>query len=152
MIVMAITLFLVVFLAAFAVLSSILTHLGDSKGSWHRLAAAFPGIEHEPGHPLDKQTIQVGVVTYKACARVGIEPEGLWVGRSGLLPFMPAPPSIFIPWRQIRSVSPGTLYWAKAQVLHVGQPEVGTLLVPEGLFSKMAHRLADHSFVAGTLG
>jgi hypothetical protein len=140
----AVTLGIVLFVAAFLVFSLIVRNLADSRGSWRSLAAAYPGIDHEPDHSMVRQTIQIGVVTYKACVRVGIEPEGLWLGRSMVLPFMPRSTSIFIPWQEIRRVSPGTLYWKRAYILHVGLPEIGTVLVPEGLFTKMSHLLKNH--------
>jgi hypothetical protein len=144
MIAIAVTLGIVLFGAAFLVFSLIMRNLADFTGSWRSLAAAYPGIGHEPDHSMVRQTIQIGVVTYKACVRVGIEPKGLWLGRSMVLPFMRPSTSIFIPWREIRRVSPGTLYWERAYILHVGLPEIGTVLVPGGLFAKMSHLLKNH--------
>ncbi len=102
----AVTFGIVLFVAAFLVFSLIVRNLADSRGSWRSLAAAYPGIDHEPDHSMVRQTIQIGVVTYKACVRVGIEPEGLWLGRSMVFPFMPRSTSIFIPWQEFRRVSP----------------------------------------------
>jgi hypothetical protein len=140
----AVTIAIILLVTAFLVFSLIVRNLADSRGSWRSLAAAYPGIDHEPDHSMVRQTIQIGLVTYKACVRVGIEPDGLWFGRRMVLPFMPTSTSIFIPWREIRRVSPGTLYWERAHILHVGLPEIGTVLVPEGLFAKMSHLVKNH--------
>lgn len=114
-------------------ISKLVRRLSSSKGSWQELAQNFPVPPGEiSGEKFTRQIVAVGPVIYKNCVTVVISPQGLnlstWIKKQGL----------FLPWDQIKKTGEKNLYWRKHPVLSIGNPEQGTITIPENLFAHMS--------------
>lgn len=95
-------------------------------GGWHQLATSYPVSGPAEGPKLERQTVKCGLVVYKKCVTVAIQPHGLHVQMGAR--------NIRVPWQDFRQVSLATLYWRPLHVLHVGDPLRATIGVQEDLW------------------
>jgi hypothetical protein len=124
-ILLAVGILLLVVMAFVFFLPKILKNISGRGGGWTRLAEHFPAPSPRPGELFKKQTIEVGHVAYKRCATVGITPQGLYL--EGNIPFYSRLKPLFIPWEMVKGVREESLYWGKALILSIGEPEIGTI-------------------------
>ena len=98
------------------------------------LVKRYPATEPSQGTRLDKQTVQIGPVRYRRCVTVQIDDAGLtlWVR-----PPLGRHLAIRIPWSELVPRSETRIYWARAMLLSVGQPEIATLRVQMGLYERL---------------
>jgi len=128
----------VVFLAGLVVglvflILFLVKQLGGTTGGWRRLAEMYATAKPPTGQIVTGQTLQIGAVTYKRCATLGIADEGWYVTiwRKTAL----------IPWTEFKALGQATLYWQKVPMLTVGDPPVATMTVPVAVFQQMRGRL-----------
>jgi hypothetical protein len=85
--------------------------LGGTTGGWRRLAEVHGTANPPTGQITNRETIQVGALTYKRCVTLGVANEGLYVTiwRKTAL----------ILWAEVEAVGQATLYWQKVPMLTV---------------------------------
>lgn len=110
------------------------------SGGWKRLAAAFPAGSRIPTAINSRQTLKVGKVIWRNCVRVGLGEEGLYLAITGPLLFLRWP-DLLIPWPEIRSAVPTSLFWRQHVMLSVARPEISTITVPDELYRRMLPHL-----------
>ncbi|MBM4088920.1 MAG: hypothetical protein FJ276_05730 [Planctomycetes bacterium] len=128
----------VVLVAGFVVglvffVSFLVKSLGGTTGGWRRLVEVYGSGNPPTGLITKRETIQVGAVTYKRCATLGVADEGLYVSiwRKTAL----------IPWTEFKTLGQATLYWQEVPMLTVGDPAVATMTVPVPVFQAMRGKL-----------
>ncbi len=107
--------------------------LGGTKGGWGALADAYGTLGPLTGQIAERQTIQIGAVTYKRCVTLGAANEGLYVAIWRKM--------ALIPWTEFKGLGQATLYWQKVPLLTVGDPPVATVTIPAAMFQVMWGRL-----------
>jgi hypothetical protein len=107
--------------------------LTGATGGWGRLAEVYGTANPPAGQITKRETIQVGAVTYKRCATIGVADEGLYVAIWRKM--------VLIPWTEFKAVGQATLHWQKVPRLTVGNPPVATMTVPMALFRVMQAKL-----------
>lgn len=107
--------------------------LGGTTGGWGKLTEVYGTNNSPSGQITTRETIQVGAVTYKRCATLGVADEGLYVSiwRKTAL----------IPWTEFKGIGQATLYWQKVLMLTVGDPPVATMAVPVAVFQVIRRKL-----------
>ncbi len=109
--------------------------LGGSVGEWRRLADHYPTQQLPNGQITNRETIQIGAVTYKRCVILGIADEGLYVSIGNK--------TALIPWNEFTAIGQTTLYWQKLPMLTAGDPPVATMTLPLTLFQEVRSRLPE---------
>lgn len=105
-----------------------------SKGGWGRLKQRYR-VEQPPGGTvIRRQTVKIGIVTFKQCVTVGIADEGLYLAMWRT--------TVLIPWSELSAAGETTLFWRRVPVLGVGQPPITTLTFEHGLIEKMQAHFA----------
>lgn len=100
-----------------------------SKGGWGQLKQRYR-VEQPPGGTvIRRQTVKVGLVTFKRCITVGIADEGLYLSMWRT--------TVLIPWSELAAAGETTLFWRRVPVLAVGQPQVTTLTFEHDLIARM---------------
>ncbi|MBX7105504.1 MAG: hypothetical protein K1X57_15570 [Gemmataceae bacterium] len=124
-----------VFLAGLIVLFVLLMArvFGGKSGGWRKLADRYPSQGAPRGKLFARETIQIGVVTYKRMVTAGVADEGLYlsVWRRVAL----------IPWREVVGVGRAVLYWQSVPMLVIGEPPVATVAVSLKLFEEIQKHL-----------
>lgn len=142
-------LYLLIFLAVLAVaavalrllLPLVLAHFRGGSGGWAALAASYAAAEEPAGELLRGRSIVAGVVLYRFCVTVGIAAPGLYLAAE--TPITPSPKPLLIPWSAFRRVEPARLFWRKAALISLGDPQVGTLTMPTDLYARMRPHLPE---------
>ncbi len=105
-----------------------------SKGGWGQLKQRYR-VEQPPGGTIvRRQTVKIGLVTFKQCITVGIADEGLYLSMWRT--------TVLIPWSELAAAGETTLFWRRVPVLAVGQPQITTLTFEHGLIEKMQAHFA----------
>ena len=110
----------------------IMKNFSGRGGGWTRLAEIFPASSQPVGDLFKGQTIEVGQVIYKRCAKVGISKQGLYL--EVRIPFSSSLKPLFIPWEMVKGAREGNLYWKKTIILSIGELEIGSLSFFPDLF------------------
>jgi hypothetical protein len=115
-------------------------HVRGSFGSasgWDTLLRHYATAAGPEGEILKRQSLVVGSVVYRYIVTAGIGETGLYLAVGGPLPRRP----VLIPWDAFKRASPVRLFWQKAALVTLGDPEVGTLTLPMTLYDKMRPHL-----------
>jgi hypothetical protein len=142
-------LYLLVFLAVLVaaavglrlLLPLVLAHFKGGTGGWSALAASYATAEEPAGELLRGRSIVAGAVLYRFCVTVGIAAPGLYLAAE--TPITPSPKPLLIPWGAFMRVEPARLFWRKAALISLGDPQVGTLTVPMELYTRMRRHLPE---------
>lgn len=109
-------------------------------GSWSALAARWAAAGPPRTPDVARASLMIGPVAWKNCVAVGLGPEGLHLavripvfGSFGRKPLL-------IPWSEIVSTAPTTLWWRDARLLVVGRPTVATVTLPGDLWAEIVRR------------
>ena len=105
---------------------------------YDQLKKRYPASGKLEGPAYARQTVQIGPVRYRRCVTVHISDRGLYLQPRILLTRYPP---VLIPWDEIKRVTDSRIYWARAKRLSIGEPEVGTVTVPMGLYALIQPRL-----------
>jgi hypothetical protein len=132
---LAIGILILVVTAFVILLPKILKNLSGRGGGLTRLAEYFPAPSPLPGELFKKQTVEVGRVAYKRCTTIGFTTQGLYLEVNS--PFFSRLKPLFIPWEMVKGVREGSLYWGKALILSIGEPEIGTISCLSALSEKV---------------
>jgi hypothetical protein len=121
----------VVLLAGFVVglvffILFLVKQLGGTTGGWRRLAEVYATANPPTGQITNRETSQVGAVTYKRCVTLGVADEGLYVSIWRKM--------ALIPWPEFKGIGQATLYWQTVPMLTVGDPPVATMTMPGWCF------------------
>lgn len=111
--------------------------LTGAKGGWRRLTEFYATANPLTGQITKRQTIQVGAVTYRRCATLGVADEGLYVAIWRT--------TVLIPWTEFKVVGRATLQWKSVMKRMVGNPPVVTMMVPMAVFQVMRGNLPTGS-------
>ena len=123
-------------LAGFAFFAVRLVIRLSLRGSgWAELAQHYAAGEPPAGQEFAWQTIRVGSVRYRHCARVIVAPQGLWL--SNQLTLTKFPP-LFIPWNEVKGTQRTSLYAREAVQLSIGEPSATTIAVYAQHFEAMS--------------
>ena len=100
----------------------------------NRLAAKYPAAHPPEGEQQAKQTLQIGPVRFRRCVTVHVGSSGLYLH---VRPVTSRYAPMLIPWQELRRPHQALLYWQRAMVLSVGDPQVATLRLKETLFRQI---------------
>lgn len=100
-----------------------------SKGGWGQLKQQYRVEQPPSGTIVRRQTVKIGLVTFKQCITVGIANEGLYLSMWRT--------TVLIPWSELAAAGETTFFWRRVPVLAVGQPQFTTLTFEQGLIEKM---------------
>lgn len=114
----------------------VLQHVRGSSGGWNRLAQAYATTRQLPAQRRSRQNVVVGQVLYRNCMTVGFDEAGLYLEVGFPLSIL-AKRQLFIPWKEIKRIEIGRLFWQEAALLSLGEPQVGTITLPMTLFETM---------------
>jgi hypothetical protein len=106
---------------------------GGTTDEWRRLVEVYATEKPPAGQTVKVQALQIGAVTYKRCATLGIASEGLYVTiwqKTAL-----------IPWTEFKGVGEATLSWQEMSLLTIGDPPVATMAVPVAVFQLLRGEL-----------
>ncbi len=122
---MSIVLFVAFVLGVIAVFGGglffvIVTLLMRASG-WNRLTEHFSYSGPPPSSCRKRQTVRIGSTRFRNSMTLGPTPQGLYLhtrfSRQDLL----------IPWAAFTTVTQGTVYWRSANIIHIGNPEIGSI-------------------------
>lgn len=104
------------------------------------LARRFPASHVPDGRRYDWQSIRLGAVRWRRCATMIFSPEGLYLSFMPAMPVLGKPqfnhhPAVLIPWAEMKSATPATLYWQRAVAISLGEPTVAVLALYQPFFS-----------------
>jgi hypothetical protein len=102
------------------------------------LARRYPVTQLPTGAMLAKQTVKVGSVRYRSCIAVSVGERGLYLG---VHPPLLAKGDMLIPWEEVKGAWKTRLYSRRAVRLSIGEPEVGSVTLYEGLYKQVAPHL-----------
>jgi hypothetical protein len=122
---LAIVIVILIMIGVVFLLPKIMKNFSGRGGGWTRLAEHFPAGSQSAGDLFKGQTIEVGRVVYKRCAKVGVSKQGLYLEAN--IPFSAKLKPLFIPWEMVKGLREGNLYWKKTVILSIGEPEIGTI-------------------------
>jgi len=105
-----------------------------SKGGWGQLKQRYRVEQPPSGAIVRRQTVKVGLVTFKQCITVGIADEGLYLSMWRT--------TVLIPWSELSAAGETQFFWRRVPVLAVGQPQITTLTFEHGLIEKMQTQFA----------
>jgi hypothetical protein len=114
-------------------------HFKGAAGGWSRLSAVYATARQLPTRLLRRQTIVVGQVLYRNCVTVGFDDIGLYLAPGFPISIF-GKRALFVPWSECVRVEEGRLFWSRAAVLSLGDPVVGTITMPLGLFNQAIRR------------
>ena len=111
-----------------------------SGSGYAELARRFPADHVPEGRRYDWQSVRFGAVRWRRCATLIFSPEGLYLA---FMPAMPVlgrlhvnhHPAVLIPWAELKSATPTTLYWQRAVAITIGKPTVAVLALYQPFFS-----------------
>ena len=123
-----------VLLGATLPFGSFIYNLFPGSNSLRRLIERYGTTVKPEGPTHTGQSVQVGIVRWRLCTTICIDPRGLYL-------HVKAPGSSFspvlIPWNEIHVVRETRLYWHKAMILSIGEPQVTTLKLMTPIFDLM---------------
>jgi hypothetical protein len=99
------------------------------------LTQRYPVTQSPTGTTLAKQTVKVGSVRYRRCVDVSIGEGGLYLG---VHPPLLEQGDMLIPWDDIKGARKTRLYSRRAVRLSIGEPELGSVTLYEGLYEQVA--------------
>jgi hypothetical protein len=105
-----------------------------------KIIAQYPALESPQSRALERQTIQIGAVRFRKCVRVNIDTNGFYFCIHTVFRKYP---QVFIPWEEVGSIKESKIYGKRAQQLSIGEPPVGTIRIPQLIFTKMKNYLND---------
>ena len=113
------------------------------SGGWLRLAETYPGSKSPDGARLRSYWLTVGWVDYNGCIMYSVNAEGLHISLWPVFNAGHAP--LFIPWAEMRVDKVYKQFGRRGQVvqLHVGDPVVARLRLPEAVFEAGQQALSD---------
>lgn len=140
---MGILFFFVIFAAVIALLAVVmpLMYRTFATGSGYaELARRFPADHVPDGRRYDWQSIRLGAVRWRRCATMIFSPEGLYLSFMPAMPVLGKPafnhhPAVLIPWTEMRSAAPTTLYWQRGVAISLGEPAIAVLAIYQPFFS-----------------
>ena len=124
-------------------------HFKGASGGWNRLSRVYASRRHLPAQVRRRQNVVVGQVVYRWCVDVGADDKGLCLERGFPFSIFGRRP-LFIPWSDFKRIEEARLFWRQAVLLSIGEPLVGTITVPIGLFNDLIRPMLGKA--AGPLG
>lgn len=113
----------------------IIRSMQNAPGGLGPLADRFPDHGELPSKVLKRQTIKVGMVTYKRSATLGIGIDALHLhvwGRKAR-----------IPWSEVKAIGSAPFQWSRWPTLKIGDPPVAEILIPQEALQALRAKL-DH--------
>ena len=100
-------------------------------GGWKELARRYRAPQLPETWQWTGQTVKVGMVRYRHSMRVAALTDGLYLALSGLLP----QPALRIPWTDLRTATPTTVYGRPFVRVGLGMPPSATVEFPTELYN-----------------
>lgn len=122
---------LVVILLVFEGASQLFYH----GSGWKQLCERYPIQAEPPGQKFTGQTIRLNNnVRYRFSTTVVLGPQGLYLDQAAVFLHKP----MLIPWHEIHPAGETVIYWRKARVLSIANPQIATISVYPSLYGAMA--------------
>lgn len=125
------------FIMVFPLLWCLVVLLLSRVGGWHRLGKRYAvGDQLVEGNAVSPAHVSVGSVRYRHITTLQLNDEGFCLSVMPL--FRLGHPRLFIPYTDITTRRPARFPWLKSEVFGIGDPEITTITLPDGLISPPA--------------
>lgn len=102
---------------------------------WKKFIPYFQTSDTAYGTKIHLVSAKIGRVNYNNCLKIEMNEHGFYIRPIFL--FRLFHPTLFIPWKEISSVSKRSLIFSSHYRLSIGNPEIGTITLPKKTFEKL---------------